>query len=86
MLDALANFITSREEDRIDAGIAHQRLAGLRLTVNQVDDTGWKAGLLEKLGATWTIIGLVIAIGIGIMIAVTSSGQKSIVEVDEKKQ
>ena len=46
----------------------------------------WKARILEKLGTTWTIIGLVIAIGIGIMIAVTSSGQKSIVEVDEKKQ
>ncbi|PYQ16867.1 MAG: hypothetical protein DMF80_03230 [Acidobacteria bacterium] len=45
----------------------------------------WKARILEKLGTTWTIIGLVIAVGIGIMIAVTSSGEKKIVEVDEKR-
>lgn len=45
----------------------------------------WKAGILEKLGTTWTLIGLLIAVGIGIMIAVTSSGEKKIVEVEEKK-
>lgn len=44
----------------------------------------WKMGILEKMGATWTVIGLVIAIGVGIMIAVNSSGEKKIVEVDEK--
>ena len=45
----------------------------------------WKMCVLERLGATWTVIGLVIAIGVGIMIAVTSSGRKSIVEVDQKR-
>jgi hypothetical protein len=45
----------------------------------------WKAGVLERLGTTWTAIGLVIAVGFGIMIAVTSSGEKKIVEVDEKR-
>jgi len=45
----------------------------------------WKMGVLERLGTTWTIIGLVIAVGVGIMIAVTSSGEKRIVEVDEKR-
>lgn len=44
----------------------------------------WKMGVLEHLGTTWTIIGLVIAVGVGIMIAVNSSGEKRIVEVDEK--
>jgi hypothetical protein len=45
----------------------------------------WKMGILERLGTTWTVIGLVIAVGVGIMIAVNSSGEKRIVEVDEKK-
>ncbi|HEY2941199.1 MAG TPA: hypothetical protein VGN09_02085 [Vicinamibacteria bacterium] len=45
----------------------------------------WKMGVLERLGTTWTVIGLVIAVGVGIMIAVNSSGEKRIVEVDEKK-
>ena len=44
----------------------------------------WKLGVLERLGTTWTVIGLVIVVGIGIMIAVTSSGEKRIVQVDEK--
>jgi hypothetical protein len=44
----------------------------------------WKMGVLERLGATWTVIGLVLAVGVGIMIAVNSSGEKRIVEVDEK--
>jgi uncharacterized membrane protein HdeD (DUF308 family) len=44
----------------------------------------WKMRVLEHVGATWTVIGLVIAIGVGIMIAVNSSGRKSIVQVDEK--
>jgi len=44
----------------------------------------WKRGVIERLGTTWTVIGLVIVVGIGIMIAVTSSGEKRIVQVDEK--
>ena len=27
----------------------------------------WKAGVLERIGAVWTLIGVVIAIGIGIL-------------------
>jgi hypothetical protein len=37
------------------------------------------------LGTTWTVIGLVMAVGFGIMIAVTSSGEKKIVEVDNQR-
>ena len=42
----------------------------------------WKLGILERLGTTWTLIGVVIAIGIGIMMAVTGSGEKKTIEVD----
>jgi len=60
-------------------------LLGYVILVAGVIAALWKAGILEKLGATWTVIGLVIAIGFGVMIAVTSSGEKRIVEVDDKR-
>ena len=42
----------------------------------------WKSGVLDRIGTTWTIIGLVIAIGIGIMIAVANSGRKENIHID----
>ena len=36
----------------------------------------WKLGILDSIGTTWTVIGVVIAIGLGIMIAVSHSGSK----------
>jgi len=44
----------------------------------------WKLGVLGSVGATWTIIGVVIAIGIGIMIAVSNSGTKENIEINRK--
>ncbi len=44
----------------------------------------WKLGILESIGTTWTVIGVVIAIGIGIMVAVTNSGTKENIEIDRK--
>lgn len=44
----------------------------------------WKAGVLASIGVGWTLIGLVIAIGIGIMIAVTRSGTRENIEIDRK--
>ena len=60
-------------------------LLGYVIFVGGVIAALWKMGVLERLGATWSIIGLVIAVGVGIMIAVSSSGEKKIVEVDEKR-
>ncbi|HEX9687442.1 MAG TPA: hypothetical protein VGB47_00025 [Thermoanaerobaculia bacterium] len=42
----------------------------------------WKVGALASIGATWTLIGLVIAVGLGIMVAVVNSGEKKTIEVD----
>jgi len=42
----------------------------------------WKSGVLDRIGTTWTIIGLVIAIGIGIMIAVANSGRKENIRIE----
>ena len=44
----------------------------------------WKLGILENIGTTWTVIGVVIAIGFGIMIAVSNSGTKENIQIDRK--
>ncbi len=44
----------------------------------------WKLGILDSIGTTWTVIGVVIAIGIGIMIAVSHSGSKENIEINRK--
>lgn len=44
----------------------------------------WKLGILASIGTTWTVIGVVIAIGFGIMIAVSNSGTKENIEIDRK--
>ena len=42
----------------------------------------WNLGVLEQVGSIWTGIGLMIAVGFGIMIAVSGSGEKKTVEID----
>jgi hypothetical protein len=42
----------------------------------------WKLGVLARIGTAWTLIGVVIAIGLGIMIAVSNSGSKKNIEID----
>jgi hypothetical protein len=42
----------------------------------------WHAGILERVGGTWTAIGVVIALGLGIMIAVSRGGQKQSIDID----
>jgi hypothetical protein len=45
----------------------------------------WKLGVIARVGPAWTAIGIVIAIGLGIMVSVSSSGDKKTVEIDEKR-
>ncbi len=44
----------------------------------------WKMGVLASIGAVWTLIGVVVAIGLGIMIAVSSGGNRGNIEIDQK--
>lgn len=44
----------------------------------------WKLKVLEAVGTTWTLIGVVIVLGFGIMIAVSHSGTKENIEIDRK--
>jgi hypothetical protein len=43
----------------------------------------WKTGVLQSVGAGWTAIGIVIAIGLGIMIAVANSGRKENISIEK---
>ena len=44
----------------------------------------WKLGILADVGTTWTVIGVIIAIGIGIMLAVSHSGSKENIDINRK--
>ena len=44
----------------------------------------WKLEILASIGTTWTLIGVAIAIGFGIMIAVSNSGTKENIEIERK--
>ena len=44
----------------------------------------WKMGVLARIGTAWTLIGIAIAIGIGIMLSVSRSGGKENIEIDQK--
>lgn len=44
----------------------------------------WQLGILASIGTTWTVIGVVIAVGIGIMIAVSNSGTRENIQIDRK--
>lgn len=59
-------------------------LVGYIILIGGIVAALWQAGILETVGTTWTIIGVVIAIGIGIMLAVSNSGSKETIEIDRK--
>jgi hypothetical protein len=44
----------------------------------------WKMGILASIGTAWTLIGVMITIGVGIMLAVNSSGSKEKIEIGRK--
>jgi hypothetical protein len=41
----------------------------------------WKLGVLQRIGAGWTAIGIVIAVGIGIMFSI---GSGKTIEIDHQ--
>ena len=59
-------------------------LLGFLVLIGGVLAALWKLGILANIGTTWTVIGVVIAIGFGIMIAVSNSGTKENIEIDRK--
>jgi hypothetical protein len=61
---------------------ANMYLAGFIILMGGILAALWKLGVLATIGTTWTAIGVVIAIGLGIMIAVTHSGNKQNIEIE----
>ena len=59
-------------------------LVGFIILVGGLLAALWKLGILDSIGTTWTLIGVAIAIGFGIMIAVSNSGTKENIQIDRK--
>ena len=59
-------------------------LLGFVVLIGGVLAALWKLGVLARIGTTWTLIGVAILIGIGIMISVSNSGRKENIEIDRK--
>jgi hypothetical protein len=59
-------------------------LAGYGIFIASVLAALWKLGILARIVVTWTLIGVVIAIGIGIMISVSSGTAKQNIKIDKK--
>lgn len=59
-------------------------LVGFVILIGGVLAALWKMGVLDAIGSTWTAIGVVILIGLGIMFAVSNSGTKENIQIDRK--
>ena len=59
-------------------------LVGFIILLGGVLAALWKLGILVSIGTTWTIIGVMIMVGFGIMIAVSNSGTKENIEIERK--
>ncbi len=59
-------------------------LVGYSIMIAGVLAALWKLGILASIGVAWTLIGVVIAIGIGIMISVSSGTAKQNIKIDRK--
>lgn len=57
---------------------------GFAILVGGVLTALWKMGVLARIGTAWTLIGLAIVLGLGIMLAVANSGTKENIQIDRK--
>lgn len=57
-------------------------LVGFIILIGGVLAALWKLGILANIGTTWTVIGVVILIGLGVMISVSNSGTKENIQID----
>jgi hypothetical protein len=60
-------------------------LVGFVIFVGGILAALWKLDILASIGTVWTLICLAIVVGIGIMLAVSHSGKKESIEIDQKK-
>jgi len=63
---------------------ASMYLLGFMVLIGGILAALWKLGVLQSVGTTWIVIGVVIALGLGMMFAVTNSGSKENIQIDRK--
>jgi hypothetical protein len=44
----------------------------------------WQWGVLENMGPVWTMVVVLIALGMGVMVAVANSGRKENIQISSK--
>jgi hypothetical protein len=59
-------------------------LVGFIVLIGGVMAALWKLGMLQRIGTAWTLIGVAILIGIGIMVSVSHSGSIENIQIDRK--
>ena len=59
-------------------------LVGFVILIGGVLAALWKLGILQNIETTWIVIGVVILLGTGIMVAVANSGTKQNIEIDRE--
>jgi hypothetical protein len=59
-------------------------LVGFVVLIGGVLAALWKLGVLQNVSTTWIVIGVVILVGIGIMLAVSHSGMKENIQIDRR--
>ena len=58
-------------------------LLGFVILIGGILAALWKIGVLASIGTFWTGVGVVIAIGVGIMFSVAKSGVKENIQIDK---
>jgi len=59
-------------------------LIGYIILIGGIVAALWKLGVVASIGMAWTVIGVVIVIGIGVMLAVSNSGSKRNITIDRE--
>ena len=59
-------------------------LVGFVILIGGLLGALWKLGVLASVGTTWILIGVVVVLGIGIMMAVSNGSGKGNIEINEK--
>jgi hypothetical protein len=59
-------------------------LAGFMVLIGGILAALWQLGVLQNVSTTWIVIGVAIALGLGMMFAVANSGAKENIQIDRK--
>ena len=57
-------------------------LVGYVLVIVGIAMALWKVGVLERIGGFWIAVGVILAVGIGIILSISGSGRKETIEVN----